>query len=148
MQGFGFIDCFQVDTHFDQRGRLGRLVPVLNELRTAIGVGIDELATLYYDNNIGTVYGKNGVFIVDISTAIKVPATYFQMKGVKVHYLTNGDQFDFRFKTLKTSKPALTPTQAGFTDSDDILGPYECTRLLTRLVDQKGVFNEGRTKIP
>ncbi len=70
------------------------------------------------------------------------------MKGVKVHYLTNGDQFDFRLKTLKTKKPALTPTQAGFTDSKNIFGSYECTRLLTRLVDQKGIFNEGRTKIP
>jgi cyanophycinase-like exopeptidase len=48
MQGFGFIDTFQIDTHFDQRGRLGRLVPVLSDIRTSIGVGIDEFATLYY----------------------------------------------------------------------------------------------------
>ena len=30
MQGFGFIKDFQIDTHFDRRGRLGRLIPVMN----------------------------------------------------------------------------------------------------------------------
>lgn len=70
------------------------------------------------------------------------------MKGVRVHYLTEGDQFNFRLKTFKTNKPPLTPTQSGFSDSANILGAYECTRILTRLVDQKGVFNEGRTKTP
>ena len=29
MQGFGFIKNFQIDTHFDRRGRLGRLIPVM-----------------------------------------------------------------------------------------------------------------------
>jgi hypothetical protein len=46
------------------------------------------MATLYYDNLTGTVYGRNGVFIVDISEAINIPGKYFQIKGVKVHYLT------------------------------------------------------------
>lgn len=86
--------------------------------------------------------------MVDVGTALKVPSKYFNMKGVKVHYLTSGDSFDFRFRTLKTSKPAIVPKESGFSDSSNILGPYECTRLITRLVDQKGVFNEGRTKIP
>jgi hypothetical protein len=116
-------------------------VPVLNELRMAIGVGIDELATLYFENDVGTVYGRNGVFIADIASAIKIPAKYFQMKGVKIHYLTEGDQFYFKNKTIKTNKPAITPTQSGFVDSSNILNSYECTRLVTRLVDQKGIFN-------
>ena len=148
LQGFGFIDTFQVDTHFDRRGRLGRLVPTLVDLHAAMGVGIDEEATLYYEDNTGTVYGRNGVFVVDVGTALKVPGKYFSMKGVKVHYLTSGDSFDFRFRTLKTAKPAIVPKESGFADSSNILGPYECTRLITRLVDQKGVFNEGRTKVP
>lgn len=148
LQGFGFIDTLQVDTHFDRRGRLGRLVPALVDLHAAVGVGIDELATLYYDGNTGTVFGKNGVFIVDVGTALKVQSKYFHMKGVKVHYLTEGDSFDFRFRTVKTSKPPIVPRESGFSDSDNILAPYECTRLITRLVDQKGVFNEGRTRVP
>lgn len=148
IQGFGFVDTFQIDTHFDKRGRLARMVPVLNELRMAVGVGIDEEAVLYYENEVGTVYGKNGVFIADISTAYKVPGKYFQMKAVKVHYLTQGDQFLFRYKSVKTNKAAISPSQNGFADSSNILGSYECTRLIQRLVDQKGVFNEGRTQTP
>lgn len=114
LQGFGFVDTFQIDTHFDRRGRLGRLIPVMNELRVAIGVGIDEEATFYYENDMGTVYGKNGVFIADISTALKMPTKYFSIKGVKVHYLTEGDQFSFKTKTLKTSKALITPSKSGF----------------------------------
>lgn len=48
IQGFGMVDTFQIDTHFDRRGRLGRMIPVMNELRMALGVGIDEETTLYY----------------------------------------------------------------------------------------------------
>lgn len=42
LDGFGFVTDFQIDTHFDRRGRLGRLIPVLTELKKPIGVGIDE----------------------------------------------------------------------------------------------------------
>jgi cyanophycinase len=41
LPGFGFVD-FAVDTHFDRRGRLGRLIPVLSQLNASVGVGIDE----------------------------------------------------------------------------------------------------------
>jgi cyanophycinase len=41
LPGFGFVDTFQTDTHFDRRGRLGRLVPALSELKQAVGTGID-----------------------------------------------------------------------------------------------------------
>jgi cyanophycinase len=40
LQGFGFVD-FQVDTHFDRRGRLGRLIPAMTQLNQTIGIGID-----------------------------------------------------------------------------------------------------------
>jgi len=40
MRSFGFID-FAVDTHFEARGRIGRLPPVMHELRTTLGIGID-----------------------------------------------------------------------------------------------------------
>lgn len=38
--GFALVD-FIVDTHFDARGRLGRLVPALTQLNSTMGVGID-----------------------------------------------------------------------------------------------------------
>lgn len=62
--------------------------------------------------------------------------------------MTEGDTFDFKLRIPHTSKPAINPTESGFEDSANILSSYECTRLIMHLMNQKGVFNEGRTKTP
>lgn len=138
MLGFSLFD-FLVDTEFDLNGRLARLIPALFELNTQLGVGIDSGACLSYKDGVGKVYGNNAVFIVDISTSIKTESEYFHLKNVKVHYLTSGDSFDFKIKRASTSKPSLSPSLTGFSDSHHILSSYECTRLITRLIDQLGL---------
>jgi cyanophycinase len=65
MPSFGFLN-FTTDTHFNARGRLGRLVPVLIDLKDKFGFGVDENTSLYYENGIGTVFGWNGVTFCDI----------------------------------------------------------------------------------
>jgi cyanophycinase len=65
MQAFNMVD-FVTDTHFNARGRLGRLIPVLVDLSSPFGFGVDENTSFYYNNGIGTVYGWNGVTIVDL----------------------------------------------------------------------------------
>jgi cyanophycinase-like exopeptidase len=40
MQAFGFVD-FVVDTHFEARGRLGRLPAALVDLKVSLGIGVD-----------------------------------------------------------------------------------------------------------
>jgi cyanophycinase len=40
MPAFGFLN-FTTDTHFNARGRLGRLVPVLLDLKDKFGIGVD-----------------------------------------------------------------------------------------------------------
>ena len=147
MQGFGFVD-FPIDTHFDVRGRLGRLVPAMTSLNVTLGVGIDEYTCLYYNDGVSTVYGRNGVFIVDTTFSLKTQSDYFHLKNIKLHYLSAGDSFNFKTKKLSTSKKAISPSISGFSDSNDILSSYECTRLMTRLVDQFGFENLGRTRIP
>jgi cyanophycinase len=47
MPAFGFIN-FTVDTHFNARGRLGRIVPVLMDLKEGFGMGVDENTSLFY----------------------------------------------------------------------------------------------------
>lgn len=70
MPGFNMVP-FLSDTHFDNRGRLGRIIPALIQLKMDLGVGVDESTAFFYDNGKGTAYGKNGVFITDITKAIK-----------------------------------------------------------------------------
>ena len=87
--------------------------------------------------------------IVDISDAIRLSGKYFRMQNVKVHYLTEGDKYEFKSKTITSSKPPITTPQfKNSTDSDDIFDSYEASLLLTRLVDQTAVYNRGRSVIP
>jgi cyanophycinase len=65
MPAFNLLN-FTTDTHFNARGRLGRLVPVLIDLKEKFGIGIDENTSLYYENGMGSVYGWNGVTFCDL----------------------------------------------------------------------------------
>ena len=49
---------------------------------------------------------------------------------------------------MTTSRPPITPFISGFSDSNDILSNYECTRLITRLLDQQGPENFGKAPVP
>ncbi len=40
MPGFNMVP-FLSDTHFDNRGRLGRIIPALIQLKMDLGVGVD-----------------------------------------------------------------------------------------------------------
>jgi len=77
------------------------------------------------------------------------PLAYFTINNVTGHYLTHGDQFDFRSRAVISSKSLITtPAYSGPTDSDDILAAYEATLLETRVVDQRSLYNLGKTKKP
>lgn len=126
MPGFNFLP-FLVDTHFDNRGRLGRIVPALVQLKKDYGVGVDESSAFYYDNGKGTVYGKNGAFITDITKASLNTRSYFGANNVTVSYLTSGDSYDFATKKIiaDRSKSLISkPQYDGYTDSKDILSSY------------------------
>jgi len=98
---------------------------------------------------VGTVYGWNGVTFADLTHAVYSPQSYFSIKNVTVHYLTAGDKFDFNNKRVISSKPVInSPAYTNPTDSSEILSAYEATLLETRVVDQKSLYNLGRTKTP
>lgn len=149
-QGFGFLP-YLLDTHFDVRGRLGRIVPGLIQTKQEVGFGMDEPVCLYYDNGIGHVYGKGGVFVADISKATRNKNPYFSINNVYVSYLTVGDTFIFQNRTIipsSTKHPITQPQYKTHHDTSDIFSPYQSTELITKLVDQTPSFNVGRSKRP
>jgi cyanophycinase len=148
MQGFNWVD-FTFDVHFNSYGRMGRLVPIMSELKIKVGLGIDENTSFFYENGQGKVFGQHGVTIFDISDAVKLQSKFFQFTNIKVHYLTEGDRYDFKSNTITTSKPLITTPQfKSNTDSENIFGPNESSLLLTRLVDQTAVLNRGKSTVP
>jgi cyanophycinase len=135
MPGIGLLDGILTDTHFDERGRFGRLLVGIRDTGASLGLGLDEGTALAIKDNVGTVVGLNGVFLVDASLAEfneKGAEKGFEAKGLVVHYLTEGDQYDFLTGTVI---PADFKKEANFNDAlikyDSIFaGRYETTKAI------------------
>ena len=105
-QGLGFIENVIVDTHFVQRGRIGRLFQaVVNNPRT-LGIGLGEDTGLFIDNDIMTAIGSglvilvDGRFIKDTNlTNIKLGQP-ISIDNLIVHVLSQNDFYDLKSKDL------------------------------------------------
>jgi cyanophycinase len=104
--GLGLVDDVIVDQHFEQRGRMGRLLAAIALSPKLLGLGLDEdTAAIIYADRTLEVVGKGAVTIVDGSD---VATDSFQIKGYRpmmvsgavVHALPAGYWFDLRSRML------------------------------------------------
>ena len=104
--GLGLLKNVVVDQHFEQRTRLGRLLAVIAQSPSLVGLGLDEdTAAIVYDDETLEVLGRGAVTIVDGS---RVVTDSFQTKGHRpmmvsgavLHSLPSGYGFDLRGRTL------------------------------------------------
>jgi cyanophycinase len=63
--GFGFVDGIVLDTHFAERGRIGRLVGAVAQNPKNLGLGIDEDTAIVVDGDGLQVVGRGAVYVVD-----------------------------------------------------------------------------------
>jgi cyanophycinase len=104
--GLGLVDGVVVDQHFEQRGRMGRLLAAVALSPRLIGIGLDEdtAAVIYADRTL-EVLGKGSVTLVDGSN---ISTDAFHMKGHRpmmvsgavIHALPSGYRFDLRARRL------------------------------------------------
>ncbi|TMB65079.1 MAG: cyanophycinase [Chloroflexi bacterium] len=104
--GLGLLVNVVVDQHFEQRTRLGRLLAVVAQSPSLIGLGLDEDTAAVIDaHDILEVIGRGAVTIVDGSDVI---TDAFQTTGHKpimvsnarLHSLPSGYQFDLRARRV------------------------------------------------
>lgn len=104
--GLGLIEDLIVDQHFEQRGRMGRLLAAVALSPQLLGLGLDEdTAAIVYADRTLEVVGKGSVTIVDGS---HISTDSFQVKGHRpmmvsgavVHALPAGYWFDLRTRNL------------------------------------------------
>ncbi|RXI96517.1 hypothetical protein DS745_22680 [Anaerobacillus alkaliphilus] len=144
--GFGFIAEGIMDSHFDARGRLGRLVVRMRDTNQPYGFGPDENTAMMFHKNVVTVIGQRGGFIIDGSKATYGAESLFQVEGLKVHYLTSGDSYHFKTNKITSSKPLITrPMFESYYDSTNIFGAYETTKVMTHLVGSPYAIAYGDT---
>lgn len=99
--GLGLIDNVIIDQHFDQRGRMGRLLSGIAQNPEVLGIGIDEdTAIVVNDKGIAEIIGSAAVYFIDGSSisysnvSEQHSEEVLSMFNVKLHVLKEGNKFD------------------------------------------------------
>ncbi|MEI6950406.1 cyanophycinase [Paraflavisolibacter sp. H34] len=110
--GFGFLQNVIIDTHFEARGRFGRLSQAIAAQPGELGIGLDEdTGVVIEKGNKMKVIGSSSVVIVDGSyieynnIADIAAGKPISVANMKVHVMACGDEFDltnFQFLGPKT----------------------------------------------
>lgn len=99
--GLGFIDQVIIDQHFEQRGRLGRLLIGVAQNPSVLGIGIDEDTSIkVYSNASFEVIGTNCVTVIDGYTIQESNVSELKseeiiaLSNVTIHILPSGYGYD------------------------------------------------------
>jgi len=96
-KGLGLIDNVIFDTHFSQRGRLGRLIESAIITKNNYGIGISEkTAVVYYADNTIEIVGYGHVFMIDMSGSMLLNKSDqpLHILNIPVHLFSHGDKFN------------------------------------------------------
>ena len=147
--GLGFTPAeVIVDQHAVKRGRIARLLPLLQARGVSVGVAVEEDSAAVFRGSEIEVIGGRGVLIADLAGATRQAAQReFNLASARLHWLEAGDRFDLRTRELLPS-PArragtlLQPLAAGHQGYHrgpafyaDILGDAMIVGAMARLVD-------------
>ena len=105
--GFAQSNLF-VDQHFLRRGRLGRMLPLMQARGMTFGLGVEEDSAAILRGDQVEVLGPGGAVLVDLAEATtdtKLGA--FNLSNVKLTYLGHGDRYDLRTRTLTPDRAKL-----------------------------------------
>jgi cyanophycinase len=98
--GLGLIENAIIDQHFDQRGRIGRLLTGIAQNPQVLGIGIDEnTAIIANKDGVIEVIGEGAVYFIDGSkiSYTNVSEQYsdevLSIYDVRLHVLKEGNKF-------------------------------------------------------
>jgi cyanophycinase len=98
--GMDFLTGAVIDTHFSQRGRIGRLLTAVAHYPQDIGIGIDENTAMLLQGHEFEVIGEGVVTVVDAGDITYTNLPYIgdgdalALYNVKLHVLSAGHRFD------------------------------------------------------
>lgn len=97
--GLDLINSVFIDTHFTERGRIGRTIQTVTSNPGILGVGLGEDTSVIINNGIMEVCGSGLVIIVDGTSIEYTDLTEIEdgdpitVEGIKVHVLGPGKKF-------------------------------------------------------
>jgi len=123
-RGLGFVaPGLFVDQHFLRRGRLGRMLPLMQAQGLKVGLGVEENSAAILRGDDIEIVGEGGALFVDLGDAASSPAPgAFNLVGARLTYLGDGDRLDVRTRALtpsaaKRAGTRIDPRVAGFEPS-------------------------------
>ncbi|MEK8051906.1 cyanophycinase [Ideonella sp. DXS22W] len=154
-RGLGFMGAaLFVDQHFLKRGRIGRMLPLMQRTGLRLGLGVEEDSAAALRGEVVTLLGGQAVF-ADLTEARSDAALgVFNLRGARLSLLDAGDQLNLATRTFTPATrkargtvydpaaPNYKPynTTAGF-DVDWLANGVLATRM-GQLID--GSFSELR----
>lgn len=106
-KGLGLIPEVIIDTHFILRGRFGRISEAVAKFPDLLGIGLaEDTGMIIRNGNDCTVIGSGMALIFDGSELshnnekILEVGTPMTMTNLRIHVLSNGDQFDIDKKQI------------------------------------------------
>ncbi|KXG75444.1 cyanophycinase [Thermotalea metallivorans] len=103
--GMGLIEGVIIDQHFNQRGRIGRLLSAIAQNPHSLGIGIDENTAIVLNHyNTFEVIGSGVVTIIDgrniafTNTCEQYPDEPLAITNVRVHVLPKGYGYNLTTK--------------------------------------------------
>ena len=99
--GFGFMQNVIIDTHFDSRGRFGRLAQAITNQPGELGIGLDEDTGIIVEKgNRLKAIGSSSVVVIDgreithSNVADVKKGMPISVSNLKVHVLSHSDIYD------------------------------------------------------
>lgn len=146
--GFGFVQAdLVVDQHAVRRGRIARLLPLMQAQRATLGMAVEENTAAVFQGDQMQVLGGRGVLVADIANATAPAPGAFNLNGATLHWLESGDSFNLATrapmasarKRAGTALLPLSPDHRGYLPGAwfyaDMLGDSVIVNAMTRLLD-------------
>lgn len=116
--GLGIVQGVVIDQHFEERGRIGRLLALVAQSPSLLGIGVDEdTCAVVTADRVLHVLGRGAVTLVD-GSHVKTDAYRgkgyrpVMVSGAILHSLPSGYRFDLRGRALLTGPDALEDREA------------------------------------
>ncbi len=138
--GLGLLTGVVVDQHFEQRNRYGRLLSLVAQSPSLLGIGVDEdTAAVIHDGHVLEVIGRGSVTVVDgqrvVSNAFQAQRTApLLVSGAVLHVLPAGSRFDLTGRTLLTHQEQLPDAEIA-----EVKAAEDDLRTLAREIAAEGV---------
>jgi len=161
--GLGFVGSeLFIDQHFLKRGRIGRMLPLMQAKDYKLGLGVEENSAVIKRGDEVEVIGGKGALLVDLGQASSDPRLgAFNIRNAQLSYLDRGDRHNLRTGVSTPSAQKLKEARIDPAASDykpynqaepfylDILGDTTIVNAMAHLIDSplaevKGLAFSGK----